>query len=314
MDLFLNELSLNRHNNLIGARKPFEQLASILKKNSDFSYGFQEIKVSASFFSHAFTDYYVFQKWLGDNEVDADLRTLIKSKITTTPIIEKMFSDNENKPNGFIFEGILKGSKTWGLGAASSKMFDSISISLSEEEKWNHHFIEIDINILQDKKIETFQEEIRHVATPEHFSKHSEWIELIKKREIQTGKLLWLKKKSIFPNLEFCDNVKKQVETFNNSHPEFIQIQKRLFELDGYASKRGLIFRSEDLPSKVSPESSTRLKEFSNQLIQTCPDGIQRIFSLHSRFTPGSGRIHFYPLENSNKILIGSIANQNEIK
>jgi hypothetical protein len=92
-------------------------------------------------------------------------------------------------------------------------------------------------------------------------------------------------------------------------------MQKKIFELEEYAASRPAgIFVSDSFPSKVSPESETRKRNFANELIHICPDGVSRLFDWHSRFTPGAGRIHFYPLENSNKIIIGSIANANIIK
>ena len=49
----------------------------------------------------------------------------------------------------------------------------------------------------------------------------------------------------------------------------------------------------DSLPSKFTPESESRLKDFSHKLTFICPDGFTRLFSLHSRFTPGAERVYF---------------------
>lgn len=143
-----------------------------------------------------------------------------------------------------------------------------------------------------------------------------QWIEALSADAptIESGVILWSKREEIFPNLIFCKNVCKMIEDLKSTMPNFIQIVEQLWKLDRYAAHRGHQFVPDALPIKGSPESTTRLRDFSKVLTWECPDGVTRLFSWHVRFTPGAGRIHFYPLENSNKILIGSIANQNTIK
>ena len=41
-----------------------------------------------------------------------------------------------------------------------------------------------------------------------------------------------------------------------------------------------------------------------------CPDGEERLFSWHVRYTPGAGRIHFLPLGPREGCLIGYIGHK----
>ena len=81
-----------------------------------------------------------------------------------------------------------------------------------------------------------------------------------------------------------------------------------MFELEDYSKKwiRGY-FDSEALPSKATPESTSRLNKFTEKLTFACPDNTNRLFSWHLRFTPGAGRIYFFPVDNLKKIIIGYI-------
>ncbi len=64
------------------------------------------------------------------------------------------------------------------------------------------------------------------------------------------------------------------------------------------------------LPSKITPESDQTLQQFRQEHTFLCPDGIERLFSWHARYTPGDGRIFFFPDEGRRKIIIGHIENK----
>ena len=86
------------------------------------------------------------------------------------------------------------------------------------------------------------------------------------------------------------------------------QVRKRLDELENYCktwTTGALIL--EKFPSKVTPESESRLQEFKQQLTVRCPDDRERIFSLHMRLTPGAWRLHFSEKLGPGKIIIGYI-------
>jgi hypothetical protein len=82
---------------------------------------------------------------------------------------------------------------------------------------------------------------------------------------------------------------------------------KKLFELEEY-SKRWTsgTFNKDDLASKATPESESRLQKFEKELTFECFDGEKRLFSWHIRMTPGAWRLHFHPLKPT-KIIIGYI-------
>jgi hypothetical protein len=89
------------------------------------------------------------------------------------------------------------------------------------------------------------------------------------------------------------------------------QVVKRLFELEeSCKSWTDGAFELESLPCKASPESESRLKLFKQQLTFRCPDGKERLFSLHVRMTPGAWRLYFCVELGPGKIIIGYIGSK----
>ncbi|MGL4376229.1 MAG: hypothetical protein ACRCT1_07320, partial [Microcoleaceae cyanobacterium] len=152
---------------------------------------------------------------------------------------------------------------------------------------------------------------IFHASRSSHVIHHSEWIANKIKQNIQDGVDLWERKSELFPHLEFCDRVEKQLEKLAVQKPIFQQkILTRLSELEKAAQNwtEGN-FNIKNLPSKVTPESESRLKDFVSELTFICPDGVPRLFSWHSRITPEEWRLYFYFSRElgPGKIIIGYI-------
>lgn len=312
MDLFFNELSLRVAPDRYAVNGWFEALGRLYKQAAEKGLG--EIKVSAVFFAQPFAEAYSFFQWTNDRDFDPDIRLLLKSRITTTPVIEDMLREKE-AGSGKMFECRYEGQTANGLGAASEYMFDSVAISIAADAVWDKSSVAVEVVLIQGDGLLETACDVRHLYQVGHLDAHAGWFDAQRRPRIPNGQVLWLRRNELFPGLIFCEHVRGQVAAFSANQPEFIQLQKRLFDLAEYAARRPAgIFQADALPSKVTPESDTRKRDFANELIHQCPDGVSRLFDWHSRFTPGAWRLHFYPLEDSNRIIVGNIANQNEIK
>lgn len=305
MDIFFNELSVKEANNKNTAKEWMVNLMTVYIKAQ--KEGFKELKTTEAFINIALAPGYSLINWVYDPMVDRELRRLFQTKVSKSPFIENLLAKKAEEIE-LLYEFKHSGQKAAGLGAAY--LFDAIALSFNNSSEWDNHLIELDINKYseEEEKIIRFTERIKHSSKPLHLDYLKEWIENKKKRSIPNGKLLWLKRKELLPHLQFCETIESQLSFLTNVNPEFIQIIKRLFELEDYCSKwKTGVFTGENFPSKVTPESESRLAKFRDKLTILCPEGESRLFSWHSRYTPGAGRIYFFPENSKKTIYIGYI-------
>jgi len=308
MDIFFNELSLTEANH--------PQIAKVWLADSIKLYqisqskGCKGLKTSNDIWEKRIAPNYTITNWLNDNTVDRELRLLFKIHALKYPFIDDLIERKTEKGKR-LFDFKYNDQYAKGLGAAY--LFDSLVISCDSSSEWDCTCVFIKAICLEDDEISETIQEVKHSSKPIHLGFLDDWIKQRTKPSIPHGRILWLKRNLLYPNLFFCENVKDQIIHLNDSHPEFIQIKKRLFELEEYCQQwnQGQ-FNAAELPSKVTPESASRLQELETKLTFLCPDNVSRTFSWHSRYTPGAGRIYFFPENNLRKIFIGYIGRKIE--
>ena len=90
-------------------------------------------------------------------------------------------------------------------------------MSVNSADFWNCIYLDLDIISIDedDKKIT-----IVHASRKEHLQDHIEWI----KNRIYSsidGRALWDQKDDLFPNLQFSDSVKNQLQSLSISNTNF---------------------------------------------------------------------------------------------
>ena len=308
MDLFFNELSLMEADHPQTAKVWLADLIKLFQISQ--TKGCKGLKTSNDIWEKRIAPNYTIVNWLNDNSVDRELRLLFKIHALKYPFIDDLI-EKRNEGGARLFDFKYKDRYAKGLGAAY--LFDSLAISCDSSSEWDCTYIFIKVICLEDDEITETTQEVKHCSKPIHIENLNDWIKQKATPSVPNGTILWLKRNLLFPNLFFCENVKDQIIHLNDSHPEFIQIKKRLFELEDYCQQwdQGQ-FNAAVLPSKVTPESASRLQELETKLTFFCPDNISRPFSWHSRYTPGAGRIYFLPENNLRKIFIGYIGRKIE--
>jgi len=316
MQSFLNELSLPSLPTNLEVVNMFAELGKCYKDCR--SLGLREIKVHSTFYNHNFSPNYSFLHWIADHSADEDLRALLKSVMSTLPFADEILVAYE-KENNTILKMEHNNQICFGLGLASNIIFNTVCLSY-DFNQWSLSQYPVLITTAQEDENGEIIEDAKegnalNISTQSHVKIHQSFINNKIKNTIANGKELWLRRKDLFPNLNFCDLVREQIASMNATTMGFQQIINRLFDLQIVAANfTGHSINPADFPTLTTPESETRLRQFGRQLTIKCPDGEYRVFSWHSRFTPGAGRIHFIPDEKMKIILVGSIANQNTIK
>lgn len=153
---------------------------------------------------------------------------------------------------------------------------------------------------------EEYDEQLRCIFNETSVSPHIDYIRSSAGIKVSKSDDLWEHRENLFPSLEFCPRVENQLQGL----PHFSVIYSRLKELEQYVSSWTTgAFIPDEIPSKASGESDSVKNNARAILSRTfeCPDGEERVFFWHLRATPGAIRIHFYPIEQEHKIIIGHI-------
>lgn len=248
---------------------------------------------------------YLLIRWRNDHEVQREERSFFRTLISKEFLIDITDRDIENSVT--LSEFKHQGEQAIGLGHAS--LLDALAISVKSELRWNCSRLELEVKRL-DENVEIIDEivEVIHASNSEHVHENSVWIKNRIRTNVTDGLSLWNRKEELFPSLEFCEDVEKQMPSLASGNPMLRQVVKRLSELEDYCKswKTGA-FNYDNLSYKISPESETRLRQFEKELTVKCPDGKRRVFSLHVRMTPGAWRLHFSVESGPGKIIIGYI-------
>ncbi|MBS9383839.1 MAG: hypothetical protein HEQ24_06200 [Dolichospermum sp. BR01] len=302
IQIVFNELCLlNLENDESQARKLMSQFILTLKEAVDQGLQ-QKLLINDHIHNIHLTSDYPLEKWLNDPKVDqVEQDFFLDTRFFEFNEFPDQEQENEvlyacrdytNEPKGLVYAYTLK----------------ALSVSFKTHELWNNNLTSLlQITINEDGKLLEEIIEVKHASSKNHVIEHEEWIKNRLYDNINSGLDLWNNRKEIFPHLEFCDSVEKQLENINNGYPIFQQIMKKLSELEEYSKKWiSGTFNKDDFASKVTPESKSRLDNFEKELTFECLDGEKRLFSWHIRMTPGAWRLHFHPLKPT-KIIIGYI-------
>jgi len=309
MVAYFNELSLPHlplDTNVIDAFNNFGEYYLVAR-----SCGIREIKIDNNFFNHQFAPGYSFYQWMEDKRADEDLRTLLKGVLGSLPFVEDIFETYEQQ-HGVALEFKYKGAPCVGLGLASDIIFNSFAFSFTSAN-WNLPSYTISVTAVaesNDGEVSSMElsGNTKNIASLGHVATHRQFIFDGVKATIQSGRELWSNRANLFPNLNFCNSVEAQIRYMDAQTPHFQHIIDRLFDLQNIASLfTGNPIKPDDFPTRTTPESESRRKALKQELTFIDPNGNPRFCEWHSRYSPGPGRIHFFPFENDQIILVGYI-------
>jgi hypothetical protein len=194
-----------------------------------------------------------------------------------------------------------------GLGMAF--IVDGLALSFPSDPEWDSPRIDLHHTFINDAgELEEADVSVMHASTGAHIKIHTSIIKERKQRSVRDGKEAWQRRKELFPQLEFCEDVRPQLEDLHPNHPVRQFVMNHLWELQRYAQgwKDGP-FNSKEITCKHSVESSSTLGQYAAQRTFRCPDGTTRLFSWHTKINTPAWRIHFYPDPETHAIIIGYI-------
>jgi hypothetical protein len=305
LEMVFNELSARTlAPDISTARQWMSELISTMREAKGC--GLKGLRTQTDFHAMVLAENYPLSRWRNDNVVNREERTFLRTLATKTPLsVDIPDIEIKIKVEDPGCELSLQGIQAEGFKVS---YYLETAISLNSESLWNSSCIKLEL-IQIDENGELIEEsvEVIHGSQKNHVLEHANWIQKRQQTGVADGLELWNRRAELFSSLEFCPRVSQQIESLVD--PKMLrQVVRKLFELDELSkSWTDGALNLDNLPSKASPESESRLKEFKEQLNIQCLDGEKRIFSLHVRMTPGTWRLHFCTESGPGKIIIGYI-------
>lgn len=249
---------------------------------------------------------YPIAKWRNDDDVDMDMRRYFSTIACKAPAIDP---DADPAVSAAYEKGEYRynGQEALGLGAAL--VLEDLALSFATENDWDNDAIELTaIWLCEDAALREATEIVRHASKDHHLETHRFWISDSRFQDVDCGLTLWARRAELFPSLLFCSSSETQICGLASGDPHFLQLTKRLCELDSYCENWSAgPFDPNSIPAKVTVDSVRTLANFGAEREFTCPDGPVRQFSWHARLTPGAWRLFFYPDSDQRRIYIGYV-------
>ncbi len=162
--------------------------------------------------------------------------------------------------------------------------------------------------VLDGDRILERDERVLHASNVEHAARHCNEPARILRHGITCGGDVWEQRAGLFPGLTFCESAKDNLNALSKNDPILFQMIKHLTALSDVAPT--LVsnqLTKLTLGENVSGESDQTMQRYAAERTFSCPDGVQRTFSLHGRITPQAWRYYIWNERVNGKILIGYI-------
>jgi hypothetical protein len=249
----------------------------------------------------------------GGDRANDDIKERFKEILTSAPLITENEPIEKEENERSSFEISLDGKKykkAEGLGAAY--LLDTISISFLSILFWDtHHIDNLKHYFLKEDGSDTVNfVSVKHASTPEHMSKHSEWIENKRIQSLTDAKNLWERRDEFFPHIVLCGQVEQQLKTIIGIRSRYFnQIIDRLKRLDDFAKEWTSGGFSDKALKRyglnVSGESDQTMRKYGRERRFRLPKGKREYFEKHIK--TGELRFHFFPDIEEHKIFVGYI-------
>lgn len=306
MDYTLNELSIKKHETILGAREILHRFISTCIQAKE-TISFKDLRIYEQLGNNLYhielAENYFLSQWLNDPEVKKELKDRFRIITTSTPLITEDYLEAYE-----VSEFLYNGHIVYGLAAAL--IIDTIAVSFLTNENLNNPTITIQHYFLDGKEDEkTELHSVKHSSRPEHINCHIDYFKNKEKRNIESCRTLWEKRNEFLPHLILCGQVEKALKKGINSN-YLSQIIDRLKTLNDYASHWTIgdfsLANFKDTTNlSCSGESPSTMNKYGNQRRFKLPDGRREYFELHIK--TGDLRFHFFPDNSIHKIYVGYI-------
>ncbi len=247
---------------------------------------------------------YPIARWRNDNEVNREERSFFRTLTAKAPFWTDVAEEIKNSFD--LSEFMHQGEQAIGLGFAL--VSDTLPVSLLSDDCWDFNQLQIEFKRI-DENGEIVEEivEIIHASRRNHVQQHTNWIQERIRKCVSDALELWSRREELFPNLEFCDTVGKQLKEILAGQLELQFVVSTLFALQNCCKNwQTGVFSVEAYSIDESGESEPTLNKYSRERTFRCPDGQDRLFKRHVKLRFCNWRIHFFAVKPG-KVIIGYV-------
>jgi hypothetical protein len=306
LDIVFNELSLaTLAADRVNAKDSMRRLVDVIIRAARVGMR-NTLRAPRGFESLEIAPDYSIYRWRTDPTVRREYKNYFASSITKLAYFDSI---PEIEDRLQMLEYRHDGSPAKGFGVAS--VLDTIAISLDARGDWTVSHVDVQrewIDLDGNGEVQSDNQRLKHASVTAHIDTHATWIRERVRMGAVDGRDLWDRRFQLFRGLEFCVSVKEQLAAIGASDVLFQPVYQRLRELDEFSLTWAQgPFDKDKIPTKTTPEHKQTLETSPEAFTFRCPDGLNRLFSMHVRATPGPWRIHFLPIGPGSRLIIGRI-------
>lgn len=303
MDQIFNELSACCcYQSKQSANAGIERMLKLVIEMNKIGYT-QQLRTVRDFRQLEIAPQYTINDWVYDRNdwVDRDFRRLLLTFAAKSPYVED-FLDTSQKE--LVHEFTFDGSNACGLGLAC--LWGSCTLSLDGDSRFANDRISLRFYQIDDTREMEEIVQVINLTTLEHVLANSEILRKSFVKEITNGSRLLQQSERLFPNLSFSEKAKKQIAELTGSEQYFYETVRHLSVLHetianwsiGPFDPKGITWSVESVPT---------LHQYGTTRQFTCSDGVDRLFSCHSKLMSANKRIYFYPITEQHTVHIGYV-------
>jgi hypothetical protein len=151
------------------------------------------------------------------------------------------------------------------------------------------------------------EKEVRNWYDSASMKRCNLWLRERLANEIVTGEDLLRKKKAVLRRLDFTPKALEQLERLTGKEKPFPHVVQHLLALNHTATDWTKGPFVADPACKCSSESAATMQSYGHHRNIRCADGVDRVFSWHSKINVEAWRIHFLEMPTSHRVLIGYV-------
>lgn len=254
-----------------------------------------ELRTQADFWQTELAPGFTLGRWVGAADTPREVRQFLLKVGTNSPLLS-----GEPANLAAATECLAAGGPGAGLTAAF--VLGGVSVSFDVGDPWRGAWLTVLVRTL-DATGEFLEksDKVAHASTAGEALGHAD-LRRAAARAVGPD-VLWARRVALFPRLEFCPSVERDLLGFLEAEPAWSAIVERLGQLDVAAAAQ---FAPDSLP-KCTPESRPTLDAYKAEHTFSDRHGGKHLFSWHLRFTPGVGRIFFIPRPDA-PWLVGTVS------